>query len=194
MKINLKKENRDELTTLRAQLATVFKEQGSSVAEMHRLLKKQDKLESEIATLQTSDPENETAATALATKRVQLERVVEKISELSNVPAGITIPQQQQSLNLLKQFARAACAATGSDVENYGRKIAANIRDFCQDDATAYGLAVRTPAYAALISKYTWPFGSFRFSLGELKQAIDRADEILSGELKWSYDAKKQAA
>jgi hypothetical protein len=122
---------------------------------------------------------------------VQLESVNKKISSIANEPAKISVPREQEHSNLLKQFARTAAAATAPDIEKYGREIAGKIRDYCQDEVTAYGLALRTPAYASLIGKYTWPFGSHVFSVAELKRAVARADEILSGELDWSFDAKK---
>jgi len=190
MKITITTNQRKEITNLREQLAAALATQTGSSKELARLEEKQATLQNEIAALETANSDSETAASALATKRVQLESVTKKISTLADVPAKVSVSLEQEFCNLLKQFARSAAATTGPDIEKYGREISGKLRNYCQDEVTAYGLALKTPAYAYLIAKYTWPFGSNAFSVAELKQAIARADEILSGELAWTFDAK----
>ncbi|MEI7534126.1 MAG: hypothetical protein WCK57_07115 [Verrucomicrobiae bacterium] len=190
MKITISATHQKELTTLRGQLAAELATLTKSSKELERLENKQATLQAEIAALEEANSDSETAASSLATKRVQLESVVKKISTLADDPAAVTTPRELELRELLKRFARIASAATAPDIEKYGRSISAKLREYCYDEATAYGLALRTPAYSFLISKYAWPFGSNMFSVGELKHAIARADEILSGELNWTFDAK----
>jgi len=192
MKINLKNTTHTELTTLRNQLATVLEESSTSTAELNRLNNKQEKLRAEITAIESgSGSDSAAAATELATKRVQLEQTTKKIFEMSEVDARITVGKEGAIRGVLQQFARAAAAATGPDIEKYIGEIAAAIRPWCQDDATARSLAYRTPAVMLLVGVYTHRFGSFSITVRELQAAIARADEILSGQLNWSFDAKK---
>jgi hypothetical protein len=192
MKINLKKTNRAELTALREQLKAALEEQTNASAELTRLTERQAELQTEIIALENAaDSECDEAAAKLSTKRVQLEQVSGKISQLSSVPAATEMESQGAILQLLRQFARAAAASTAPDIETYAGEIAAKIRAYCQDDATARLLSYQTPAAKFLMQTYARPFGSFGFSVNEIKAAIARADEILSGELSWSWDAKK---
>jgi hypothetical protein len=191
MKFTLSKNHHEEITALRTQLAAALAETISTTGESDRLAKKQEKLQDEIATLEAESSESESAAAALNTKRSQLEQVISKIKKLANVPSTATDLEHGKLSFLLKQFARTAAAATGPVVENYMRQIAGKIRDYCQSDEIAFRLTYQIPAVASLVSTYTRPFGQFSVSPLEIKQAIARADEILSGELAWSFDAKK---
>jgi chromosome segregation ATPase len=190
MKITLTAKHREEITDLRSQLVAVLEGATNSTAEVTRLTNSQEKLQKEIATLEDSD--SESAASALATKRVQLEGVTKKISKLENVPAKISVEAEQAGVNLLKQFARTATAATASDVEKYRQEIAAKIRRYCSTDQAAYTLAIQTNACASLAGACARRFGDFGFTISELKQAIARADEILTGDLVWSFDSKEK--
>lgn len=192
MKIKLKKTNRTELTTLREQLAAALEEQTSSNAELSRLNERQQKLTGEISVLENAaDSESDDAAAKLATKRVQLEQVTRKIADADSVTGETHSLNQDAILNLLRRFARAAAAATGPDIETYAAEIAAKLRPYCQDDATARAIAFQTPAAKSLTLTYTRGFGSFGFSPAELQLALARADEILSENLSWTFDAKK---
>jgi uncharacterized protein YdcH (DUF465 family) len=192
MKITLKKTNRTELTTLREQLAAALEEQTSSNTELSRLNERQQKLTSEITALENAaDSESDAAASKLATKRVQLEQVTRKIAEADSVTGETHSANQDAILSLLRQFARAAAAATGPDIEAYAAEIAAKLRPYCQDDATARQIAFQTPAAKSLTLTYTRAFGSFGFSANEINAALGRADEILSENLSWTFDAKK---
>ena len=191
MKITISPAHRKEIIALREQLAAVLATQTKSSKELARLKSKQATLQDEIAALEKANSDSETSAGALVTKRVQLEAVDKKISDLDDEPISNSARRELDFCSLLKQFAKVASAATAPDIEKYGREISAKLRDYCYDEVTAYGLALRTPAYASLIQKYSWPFGSHAFSVDQLKQAIARADEILSGELNWTFDPKK---
>jgi uncharacterized protein YdcH (DUF465 family) len=192
MKITIKKANRAEIMALREQLVAALDQETTSSAELERLNERHQKLQAEITALESAtDSESEDSASKLATKRIQLEQVSKKISQISNIDGASVMAWQGNVSNLLRQFARAAAAATGPDIEIFAQEIAVKIRPFCQDDATARHLAFQTPSAKFLTQTYTRAFGSFGFSVLEIKSAIARADEILSGELNWTWDAKQ---
>jgi len=190
MKITIKKTNRAEIVALREQLAAALDQENTSADELTRLSTRQQKLQEEIATLESADSESDEAAARLATKRVQLEQVSKKISGISNVEAGTSVEKQEAGRQLLRQFAGAALAAVTPALEAYEREIADKIRPWCLDETNALGLAYTMPACKSLSQTYSRRFGDYGFSLAELQAAIARADEILSGELAWSFDAK----
>lgn len=191
MKITIKKTHQAEITALREQLATALGELDGNAAELARLNERQQKLEKEISTLEdAADSESDSAAVKLATKRVQLEQCLNKIESLSNVPVAVR-GESLDSINaLLRQFARAAAAAMGPSAEAYAKEIAATIRPWCLDDANALAMAYTLPAPKSLFQTCTIPFGSYGASIRSLQMAITRADEILKGELAWSFDPK----
>jgi hypothetical protein len=191
MKIDIKKTHRAEIATLREQLIAALDEHNASNAELTRLNERQQKLQDEIIALENAaDSESEEAAAKLATKRVQLENVTKKISQFSNVDVRIQMSNEAAVLELLRKFARAATAATGPGIEAYAKQIADKIRAWCKDDATARHIAFQTPAAMSLAQTYSRRFGDFSFTVTELKLAITRADEILSEEIAWNWDAK----
>lgn len=192
MKITLAPTQTKEITALRAQLAAALAAQTTAGGELQRLENKQVKLTAEIADLEAADSESEAAASALATKRVQLESVTKKISAFDNEPAKVSVSRDQENGELLKKFARASAAATGPAVTDWCRQYASKIRDCFQDDDAALRCIVySTPAGQSLIGLTTYPFGQNSRSALEIKYAIARADELLAGELKWLFDAKK---
>jgi protein subunit release factor A len=192
MKFKLTTQHLEEITSLRAQLADALANLDGNSSELGRLTTKKEELESVIQTLENSDSVSESTAAQLSTKRVQLEQIVKKIISLENIPAQVSAAIESQTLNLLRAFAKAATAATASGLENYRQEIAAKLRPYCSDDKYAWILAIQTPACASLAGVYTRRFGDFGFQLRELRQAIARADEILSGELAWSFDSKQK--
>jgi hypothetical protein len=191
MKINVNKTNRAEIVALREQLAAALDQENTSADELTRLNSWQQKLQDEIAALESAaDSESADAAARLATKRVQLEQVSKKISKISNVEAGTSVAEQETGRQLLRQFARAALAAVAPALESYAREIADKIRPWCLDETNALGMAYTMPACKSLSQTYSRRFGDYGFSVAELKEAIARADEIISGELAWSFDTK----
>jgi uncharacterized protein YdcH (DUF465 family) len=191
MKIKLTQATRTELSALRAQLASLLEQNVTSNGEYSRLAEQQQKLEREIAALEKSgDLEDDATANKLATRRVQLEAVIKKITAADSVSGEARVADTDATLGLLRQFARAAAAATSQDIETYAAQIASKLRPYCQDDATARHIAFTTPAAKNLMQTYAYPFGSYGFSIREIKAAVARADEILSENLAWSFDAK----
>jgi uncharacterized protein YdcH (DUF465 family) len=191
MKLNIKKPIRAEIMQLREQLNAALEEQNASSAEVSRLTDRREKLQSEITKLENAgDSDSDEASAKLSTKRVQLEQVEKKIGDLSTVSPAIEFSNQDKVLNLLRQFARAAIAATAPAIENYVQEITSKLRFYCSDDATARHLAFQTPAAKMLSQIYSRQFGRNGFSAAELKAAIARADEILSDDLTWNFDAK----
>ncbi|MDR3459424.1 MAG: hypothetical protein P4N60_18510 [Verrucomicrobiae bacterium] len=191
MKITISENHLAEIKKLRKQLTAVLGTQTTATAEYERLLKKQATLQGEIAELE--DSESDSAAASLSTKREQLKAVERKITAIEGTPASDSVREQAEIGNLLKQFARSAAAATGADCEAYARNVAALIREHCKDELTAYGLALQTSAVISLFQKCTWPYGTYSAGVKEIKKAIAHADEILAGELVWSFDPKIKA-
>ena len=194
MKISINKTQRTELTDFRAQLAAFLADLDTTAAESARLNDRQQKLEAEIATLEkATDDESEIAAAKLATKRVQLEQVIKKLEALANVPAAVSGAQADAILDLLRRFTKSAYAAAAPVLEAYQSEAAQSLRPWCQDDANAKHLALTLPAVTWLFRAYSTRFGDFGVNVTVIKSAIARADELLAGELSWSFDPKMDA-
>jgi hypothetical protein len=191
MKITLNENQRKEITALRKQLAAALGRQENSTAEMTRLTEKQERLQGEIAALEKGDLENDEAAASLAAKRIQLEQVAKKIAALDSVPATVLGSEYDATAGLLREFARTAAAATQPDIENYVRGIASKILPWCLNEAEAMAQARNLSASKSLVGTYTRRFGDYGLSVPELKAAVARADEILSGVLAWSFVPQK---
>jgi len=190
MKIKIDPSALETIKALRGKLAARLKIITNSTGDLDRLTADQEKLLSEIATLEGNDSLSEAAASKLAGKRVHLEQIENKISKLSKVDGRKEASDITENTALLKEFARAAAAATSPSVKEYATEIAAKIRPWSNSDEAALRLAYHTPAAASLMGKYRYGFGDFGASASVLKAAIDRADEILSGELNWKWDSK----
>ena len=142
----------------------------------------------EINALDSSpDLESEGGATKLAAKRVQLEQVVKKISSISDVDAESRGATEGEWKGLLARFAKAALAAVAPHMEAYAHEVATKIRPYCLNEANARALAFTMPACISLSQTYSRRFGDYGVTVTELKAAIARADEILAGELNWSF-------
>jgi DNA repair exonuclease SbcCD ATPase subunit len=190
MKITINKTNRAEIIALREQLADSLEAQNTFDAELTRLNELQQKLKKEIAALESADSENEDAATKLATKRVQLEQVAKKISTISDTDPRNIAEREGEIVNLLRQFAQAALRAVAPTLEDFAREIAGKIRPWCLGEKNALALAYTMPACKSLSQTYSRRFGDYGVSVAEINAAIARADEIISGELNWKWDAK----
>lgn len=187
MKISITSAHREQLTVLRGQLATALESIHSADGKYSRLTDSQQKLQAEVAALENEDSASEAAASKLATKRVQLERVSGQLEELSSQPASSSLGADQ---SLLREFARVATAALAPAMEAYAAVVADKLRPWCLNQTEARAFAFRVPAVLSLCQTYSQRFGDFGGNAAVLKSALDRADEILSGELKWSWDAK----
>ena len=190
MKITLKKPVLDELQDFRDQLAAELEKLTAASSGLANLTQRRAALQEEITDLESKDASSETAAIKLATKRVQLEQVEKKIAALENVPVPDLQANHDRRSELLRRFARFAAKATEPTVTAYCQVIADKIRPWCQDDTTALRLTWNVPAASLLMGTYATPFGTHNNNAGELRRAIARADEILSGELKFTFDAK----
>ena len=195
MKITLTKTQHAEITQLRGELAVILKGLASNAAEIDRLNELEQDLKLEITTLEKANSESECDATKLAAKRVQLERVSQKIqsfdSEVGSRSRSDEVQKRVAIQILLKKFAGVAIVATGDVVEAYAKEVASKIRPFCQDDQFARGMAYTLPAVKHLAQTYSRRFGTLVVTIPEIRDAIARADEILSGNLSWTFDSKQ---
>jgi hypothetical protein len=195
MKITVKKANQDEIRSLRERLQATLTQFETRSAELVRLENHQQKLEKEITDLEAAgDAESDAAATTLAAKRIQLEQVSQKIEETNSRPRDVEVGETLAGEALLRKFGSAAAAATGPSIEAFAMVIAGKIRPWCLDDATAMQMAYAMPASRSLTQTYTRRFGDYAFTTREVRDALARADEILSGELDWSWDANKASS
>jgi hypothetical protein len=185
------KEKRDKIIELRGKLAAVLGEETTATDELTRLNERQEKLQEEISKLEKANSESEESATKLATKRVQLEQVCKKVSVLTKSTPATVAGRELEISGLLRQAARALASATGPDVEKYALAIAAKLRPFCSDAATARSLAYQTPAAKNLLIITTRAWGSFGVNVAELKAVIDYSDQIISGEISWEWNSKE---
>jgi hypothetical protein len=71
------------------------------------------------------------------------------------------------------------------------RGIASKILPWCLNEAEAMAQARNLSAAKSLVGTYTRRFGDYGVSVPELKAAVARADEILSGVLAWSFVPQK---
>ncbi|MGD0206394.1 MAG: hypothetical protein ABSC89_02145 [Verrucomicrobiota bacterium] len=187
----IKEKNRAEILALRKTFAIALAEQKSEDDKLTRLSEQQQKLQRQIETLElSSNAEGKEVASELIILREQLTQCSNKIFQIYNVPAGTSVGKQSEITNLLRQFGREALAALTPSLESYTRRIASQIRPYCLDDENAFALACKLPACESLWRTYSYRFGDYGSTLRTLKAAIARADEILSGELNWSFDAK----
>jgi hypothetical protein len=190
MKIKIENSALETIKTLRGNLAAWLKTFTDSASDLERLTTDRTTLKEEIAKLDGQKSISESNALKLAGKRIQLEKMDAKIEELSTVDVNADESQQRQVSELLREFAKQAAAATGPGVMAYAKEIADKIRPWCNSDEAAMALAYQIPAAKSLMNNYRLPFGNSFISVGELKRAIARADEILAGELVWKWDAK----
>ena len=190
MKIVIENSALESIKTLRGELAAWLKTFADSASDSDRLDGEKTKLQEEITKLDSGASISEANALKLAGKRIQLEKVSNKIEELSTVDVKADEVQQRKISELLREFAKQAAAATAPGVIAYCKEIADKIRPWCHSDEAALALAYQIPAGKSLMNSCRVPFGHSVFSVGELKRAIARADEILAGELAWTWDAK----
>jgi small-conductance mechanosensitive channel len=189
MKITIEKPALETIKTLRAQLAARLKTLTDATGDLDRLTEEEAKLRHEIATLEANL--NEATSSKLAGKRELLAQVQRKIEKLSHTDATVSTAELTADTELLKEFARQAAAATAPGVTAYAKEVADKIRPFCLSDEQALQFSFQVPAVASLMGTYRCPFGSYGFSIAVIKSAIARADEILAGELNWSWQSGK---
>ena len=107
--------------------------------------------------------------------------------DFNTIPNCESVEQENAINALLRQFGRAACAATGPAVEAYVKsEVARKILPWCLNEANALALAYQLPVIKTLIQTYNYPFGLYGTTVPIIKQAIARADEILSENLLWN--------
>lgn len=188
MKINPSETILAEIKSLRKKLAAELATQSSADAELVRLNKREQALRDEISELEDGDAGmSEDSAVKLSAKRIQLEQTVKRIQPLSNQTYKQKMEVEARIRELLREFSTAAVAATGPSVKAYVKKVADSIRPYCLDDANAQALAMTLPAPRSLVATYTLRYDAFGHGSQSLQTAIDRADEILSGQLKWTW-------
>ena len=185
MKITIAKIHLGKIKTLRDELSTALNGLLKTNSELNRLAKRQESLKEEIAALEKSaDFENSEEVQALGLKRIELEHVTAKLSQIP----GLGVEQTTPVVNLMRQIGYTVTAALTPTVESYAVPIAELLRPFCPDENYAVYLARQTPAAISLTQVCSRQFGSFGFSLKIAQEAISRCDEVLSGELDWKFD------
>jgi hypothetical protein len=191
MKITLENKSRAELTQRRDELAKLLAELTGEQAGLAKLEKQRGELQTEIAALESDDDLSEATAAKLSTKRQLLEKITGKIAETEKAIQSASSPIIDKTNRLLRGFTNTLRAAMQPVFDAYISEIAKKIRGYCIDDAGAAYLASTLPACMSLCGTYSHPFGgSPNINFLEIKRAIALADEILSENLKWSFDPK----
>lgn len=186
MKVTTTKNHLGKIKTLRDELFTSLNGLLKTNSELNRLAKRQESLKADIATSEKSaNYENSQEIQALGLKRMELEQVTVKLSQIPS----LGVEQTDPIINLLRQTGYEVAAALASTLEDYVAEIAKAIRPWCPNDSYAMGLARQTPAAMSLAQACSRQFGSFGFSLPIVKEAISRCDEVLAGELNWKFDS-----
>lgn len=191
MKITLEKKSREELSQRRDELADLLKELTAAQSGLAKLETQSAELQKEISTLQADDDLSEAAATKLGTKRQLLQKVSAKIATAESAIQTASSSDIDVTNTLLRGFTNTLHATMRPVFDAYNSEIAKKIRGWCIDDTGAAYLASTLPASISLRATYSPRFGgSPSISFPEIKRAIALADEILSENLKWSFDPK----
>lgn len=150
-----------------------------------KLTKQRDALVAEIKRLESADLSDASAMRTLGDKRTALGLVDQRIAEL---PPQDPDAESQLFALLGRTMSRKALALAPT-MEAYESEIAEKLLPYCTDRQHADAVARQTQAYVSLVAYITW-----RASVGRIipdaKRMLASLEEILSGELNWSFTPK----
>jgi hypothetical protein len=154
--------------------------------KLARAEKRRADLIADIALLEKSDPDNKDAIRTLGEKRTELSIVERQIAEIP--------PVDVEAEHQLKAHVRGAdnliAKALAPTLEAYVSGIAEVLKPFCLDAAHAKWVAYQTSASHSLSVRVYTRFGTYGAAVSGARFALQAIDEILTGELNWSFTPK----
>jgi hypothetical protein len=188
MKIIITPQAREKITELRGHMAALLAKESKSDKELNRLNGIAEGLRGKIAALDAKPDLTDAQAMALAGKRIQLEKTEAQRTTLETSTENQSLEFTHVSRETLMSFRREATAATGPAVEAYMATIQAAFRPFYYSDDLAKGAAFTSAAAGALMAITHRLWGAYVVNKTEVKAALAHADNILSGEIPFTFD------
>ena len=156
-----------------------------------KLEERAEQLRSEIANLQSTGAPDKKTATALRETRDELELVEQKLAESDHAATSTLTPETDRASQLMREISLAIQRALQPVMDARLDETVKILRPLFVDDVTTRGAAWQTPYYSQLCGYCSRSYGR---SLGappsHIKACLEFCDEVLSGELKFSFDPK----
>jgi hypothetical protein len=185
--IGLNPKLRREVQALRASHAAVVATFTRRNKDFSGYDTRRARLESEISKLEDSaDPDDRPKILKIAELKTELGLVQKRLAALSTAsdePIDELTPLLDQARDVLGR-------AIAPTLENLIDTAARALRPFCQDDAWARGQAGQLPIIAHAGPVLLWPNRLAVTGIGIARLIIKRCDEILAGELNWTFNPK----
>jgi hypothetical protein len=186
--IGLKKTDLEEIKMHRATLDAELKATIGHQNKFADLLEKQTQLQREIATLESDDP-SEDSASRLTQKRTELELTDRRLNEAQ----PLDVDAQHRFRALLREGQQILSRILHPTYTDFLSPIISALRPYVTSDGLAGKLARETQAAKALKIRLFRDYAYAGIGGGEARyiaQILQQYDEILAGEITWTFNAK----
>jgi chromosome segregation ATPase len=188
MKITITKQQLAQVRSRRDAVKDMLEEHLRSDSTANTLFQRKESLESELADLEKSSPDDKEAIEKIAQKRIERDLVHGKITAL---PSKAGSPDRTGALSEeLRHLTAEIHQALVPSYEAAVAKISESIRPFCLNDANARNVARQTDA-ARDVARTLFPrWGESAPPLMQAPEAIKFCNSILSGEIAVKFDSQ----